>query len=270
MLFSAVTTGFAADIHLVPSDDGNHMVVINGPMVLGDEYKFASAIAGFSKLTISLNSPGGLTDVALFIGRVIRQRHYATLVPQGTICASACAMVWIAGSPRKMYQTSRIGFHATFVQTPVGYAISSEGNALVGAYYGEMGLGSAAIVYFTQAAPKSIKWLSAADASKIELEFEMLSSNALATQNSLSSIVFSPHGGSEPTGTIIRPGERAEIAGAPYNVLHGRGIESCRSACMEDDQCVGLNLYADGACTLLSRATGIQFREGVSSWAKTK
>jgi len=260
--------GFAADIHLVPSDDGNHIVVVDGPIIPGDEYKFASTIAGFSKLTISLSSSGGRTDVALFIGRVIRQRQYATLVPEKSVCASACAMIWVAGTPREMHESSRIGFHATFVQTKDGYAISSEGNALVGAYYAEMGLGSAVIVYCTQAPPNSVKWFSRSDGSAIGLETELVTATSISRPTSLTSIMFDPHPFGENLDDVVRPGEHSELLGIPYDVLNGRGVESCGLACSEDEQCVGANLYPNGACTLLSRQTGIRFQADVTSWQK--
>jgi hypothetical protein len=35
------------------------------------------------------------------IGVLIRVRSYATMVPAGAICASACALIWMAGLPRE-------------------------------------------------------------------------------------------------------------------------------------------------------------------------
>src|SRR5262245_7522285 len=49
---------------------------------------------------VSLNSRGGMAKDAVEIGLFIRNMEYATLVPTGKVCGSACVYIWAAGKPR--------------------------------------------------------------------------------------------------------------------------------------------------------------------------
>src|SRR5262247_473700 len=55
---------------------------------------------------VSLNSRGGMAKDAVEIGLFIRNMEYATLVPTGKVCGSACVYIWAAGKPRGLGQSS--------------------------------------------------------------------------------------------------------------------------------------------------------------------
>jgi hypothetical protein len=82
---------------------------------------------------------GGLIGPAMQIGELIRQRGMATFVPGERTCASACALIWVAGFPRFVGDTPQIGFHAAYDQD-TGQAAGA-GNAILGAYLRGLGFG---------------------------------------------------------------------------------------------------------------------------------
>ena len=90
---------------------------------------------------------------------------FSTVVSDQAVCTSACALIWLAGKERFMAPTSRIGFHASSTVENPGVEVSSNGNALVGAYLFEIGLKEPeTITYLTKASPQSMTWLTMSDA----------------------------------------------------------------------------------------------------------
>ena len=58
------------------------------------------------------SGPGGRVAAAIEIGQELRHRGMQTMVPANTDCASACALIWLAGARRTLMPGGRIGFHA--------------------------------------------------------------------------------------------------------------------------------------------------------------
>jgi hypothetical protein len=88
-------------------------VFLSGPIVAKDLQAFHNAVGDDEKLTVYLSSPGGEVHPATMIGVLIRVRSYATMVPAGAICASACALIWMAGVPRELGVRAHLGLHCT-------------------------------------------------------------------------------------------------------------------------------------------------------------
>ena len=156
-------SGAAADMkpEKVP-DSALHLVRITGEFEKSDYPKFMRAVAKLPLLfvVVLFNSPGGDLDSALSIGEEIKHRGFSTAVEAGAICASACALAWLAGDTRYMEPSSKIGFHAAYVREGQKAVEKGEGNALVGAYLERLGLSSDAIRYITRASPSDVQWLS--------------------------------------------------------------------------------------------------------------
>lgn len=87
-----------------------------------------------SSAVVLMNSNGGLLLPGLEIGKAIRLKGFTTVVPEGFQCASACALAWLAGTPRFMSPNGRVGFHAAYLEADGRRMPTSTGNALVGAY----------------------------------------------------------------------------------------------------------------------------------------
>jgi hypothetical protein len=85
---------------------------------------------------IHLNSNGGELREGYRLSELIRQRHLTTYT--STICASACTIAFLAGSPRYLAQDAWLGFHSSS-EEKTG-EISAKGNAAFYDMYHAAGL----------------------------------------------------------------------------------------------------------------------------------
>jgi len=167
----------AAEFRRTPTTDGADIIAIAGDFVLGDEKKFVDLALSSQRALVVLESPGGNLYAGIEIGRAIHLKGFATLVPDGVRCASACALAWLGGSPRVMGGTGQVGFHAVYTTNDGQPAISSTGNALVGAYLNQLGLSTSAVLYITTSPPEGMQWLSFADARRIGIDVQQTNSS---------------------------------------------------------------------------------------------
>src|SRR5205823_9267598 len=72
------------------------------------------------KALILLRSEGGNLIASLQIGRYIKNNGFATYVPGNSVCASGCAMIWLAGKSKMVDENAKIGFHAAYTVEKVG------------------------------------------------------------------------------------------------------------------------------------------------------
>jgi TonB family protein len=126
------------------------------------------------QVIVTLISYGGRAKEALQIGDWIRKRGMSTFVPGDRTCTSACALIWVAGRPRMVGDNPHIGFHAIF--DPKTRQETGTGNAVVGAYLRDLGLGYDAIAFMTRAGPTSVEWLTPDRAKEFRVAWAMLQS----------------------------------------------------------------------------------------------
>lgn len=159
--------------------DGNEpaFITIEGELALGDEKRFADAAVQATSAVVLLSSPGGNVLAGIEIGKAIRLKGFATAVPEGFLCASACALAWLGGSPRMMGDGSMVGFHAVYDSGNGRNSVSSGENAVVGAYLNQLGLPNGAIYYISEPQPDEMRWLSFDDAESIGIEVRRLPSD---------------------------------------------------------------------------------------------
>jgi len=174
ILLSTMATAYGADIQSSILNDGNHLVIVDGDLTKDDLPTFQRLVqAAPSGSTVGLRSNGGAVATGMGMGTLIRMRGLITLVIDDTTCASACAIAWLAGTPRLMGRKARIGFHAV----SIGGAETGAGNALVGAYLERLGLPERAIFYATIAGPKEMLWLTPENAKKFGIDLLVLNEN---------------------------------------------------------------------------------------------
>ena len=175
---AAPMSASAAKFQAFPIDCKGHpgcfLLTIDEDIVEGDGEKFEALIKknDVKLAVVGLNSTGGVVIEAHRIGRLIQEKGYGTYVPKWGVCASACAMVWMAGAPRQYDAKARIGFHGAYAVDKKGKVIgaTSGGNALAGSYYAHLGLSDPAILYMTTAGPKEMRWLTAKDAKEYGID----------------------------------------------------------------------------------------------------
>jgi hypothetical protein len=99
---SKPTSASASQITVDPSGE-TALIVIEGRLDQGDEDLFRARIADVHNLSVvvGLNSPGGDLHAGIEIGTIVRRmRGFATSVPAAFERASACGLIWLAGTPR--------------------------------------------------------------------------------------------------------------------------------------------------------------------------
>jgi hypothetical protein len=153
-----------------PKADGPDLIFIVGDFTLGDEKKFINVALNSTNAIVVFESPGGNLIASIEIGKAIHLKGFATFVPDTVQCSSACALAWLGGRVRYMSNTARVGFHAVYVENSGQAAVSSAGNALVGAYLNQLGLPTSAIIYITGAPPQGMQWLNFMDAQKYGID----------------------------------------------------------------------------------------------------
>lgn len=95
-----------------------------GTITPGTAERFAAEVEkrGAYVTTVVLNSPGGSVSDALAMGRLIREKGFATEVPADAHCASSCPLVFAGGVRRLAKAGASIGVHQVFAMAPGGGA----------------------------------------------------------------------------------------------------------------------------------------------------
>lgn len=144
----------AADIELldIPGQSVK-FVSIKGEILSGDGARFVDVVEGHDRVSVILESRGGVVKEALQIGAEIRLRNFATMVLPDDECFSACGLIWVSGARRYMSPTSKLGFHAAYREENGEYKESGVANAEIGSFLTHLGLRIEAIRFFTIAGP---------------------------------------------------------------------------------------------------------------------
>ena len=174
--FGLSASTLAADINVEPPEKTGDpaYITIDGEIKSGDDEKFRKIAAEYSKAVVRLNSGGGVIRPAMDIGRTIKLRGYATAIYKTDSCASACALIWLAGSKRFKFEGGEVGFHASYLDTDGTKLETGVGNALVGLYLSQLGFGEKTVIFATLAPPDKIFWLNENTASMSGIDFDTI------------------------------------------------------------------------------------------------
>jgi hypothetical protein len=88
-------------------------LIATGTITPGIAASFAAEIAkrGSYVKTVVLQSPGGSVQDALAMGRLIRDKKFATEVEDNRYCASSCPLIFAGGVERRAGANAAIGVH---------------------------------------------------------------------------------------------------------------------------------------------------------------
>jgi len=167
-----VTTPAWAAVEHSTLDRGVDAIVITGDILDGDDARFRDLSRRFPRAVVYLESAGGALVPAIEIGKLVHARHHATAVMDGRTCTSACALIWIAGTPRYLGQQGRLGFHASYSDEGGQLVETGVGNAMVGHYLAQLDLSEDAAVFATIASPYEINWLTPENSGEAGISFE--------------------------------------------------------------------------------------------------
>jgi hypothetical protein len=92
---------------------GGGRLIASGTITPGVSQSFAAETERHSEYirTVVLNSPGGSVTDALAMGRLIREKRFATEVEAGKYCVSSCPLVFAGGVDRRAGEGATIGVH---------------------------------------------------------------------------------------------------------------------------------------------------------------
>jgi hypothetical protein len=147
-------------------------IAIEGRLTLEDWHRFVGIVEQHPKAILVLgDSSGGQALPAMWMGRLARRAGYSTAVLPNKRCASSCALLWLAGSKRYLFPGAQVGFHAVYRTVGGKFIADPSDNAVVGAYFHEIGIVSEkAIRHLTKASPNEVTWLSLAEAEGFGIE----------------------------------------------------------------------------------------------------
>lgn len=143
-------------------------ILLYGPIQAGDmnELLTVQTASNTPKTVLFLESPGGDAREGLTIAKFVHNQKWGTAVVNKGQCLSACATIWIAGGAKFLSGDAIIGFHDVYSEN----GPSAPGNAIVGAFYGQLGLNDRVIQYLTSAPPDKFNYVNISLASEIGLE----------------------------------------------------------------------------------------------------
>jgi hypothetical protein len=158
----------AATITSVPGRRGSIVIDIHGMIATGDAEVFNQTVkrvsdAGKSIAIVRLNSPGGKLDEGAKLAFMIKFGRFATVVPPGAVCASACFLAFAAGDPKFAGPGALIGVHKAAGRGGVETKASGAATAAMAGFARELGVPSPIIARMVTTPPTQIAWLEPRD-----------------------------------------------------------------------------------------------------------
>lgn len=152
------------EFKMIEAEGLGEVMLVHGPIETGDTDRFTAYLAGMETppAAIALNSPGGVVQEALSIGRALREAQVDTVMMPGMVCLSSCPYVLAAGGERRISREASVGLHQHYYDTP-GYmpaflAVESiqHGQGRTLDYLIEMGVDAGLMRYSLNTPPEEI------------------------------------------------------------------------------------------------------------------
>ncbi|MBS9722237.1 hypothetical protein JYU29_16200 [Tianweitania sp. BSSL-BM11] len=148
--------------------DENGRLALTGRIIQGSAQTFVAKVKahGGAVNTVVINSPGGSLEDAMAMGRLIREKGFATEIPEGALCASSCPLMFAGGVARSAGQKAAIGLHQFYAapgsSNDAAAALSSAQatTARISRYLTEMGVDSALWLHALDTPPQALYYLS--------------------------------------------------------------------------------------------------------------
>ena len=169
---AAAAAPLTAAVQHSPLEGGTEGIYITGEILEPDQAAFEELAERYPEAVVSLESPGGSLLPAIAIGRLVRQEGFATVVLEQSTCNSACALIWLAGTPRYLEGAGNLGFHASYTEQGGQLVETGVGNAIVGHYLSQLDLSEKAVIFATSATPYEINNLTVGNSGEAEIAFE--------------------------------------------------------------------------------------------------
>ena len=225
-VLAAGSAAQAATFEVHRGDDLN-VLVVTEEIVPGDDEAFLVALTDATSdgqgALVVLASPGGALGAGMHIGLMIAEAGVPTFVPENEVCASACALAWLAGAPRMMTTESEIGFHQPYDERDGEMIPSIEANAVVGHYIATIGEGPEIVSFAVSAPPDRMAWLDMMTAQTIGLETVEVAASGIAMASAAPGI--------EGADRRIAPTDEAapQVASVPLPIMRQLTVQEFAS-----------------------------------------
>jgi hypothetical protein len=235
----------AAEILTYIPQAGPATILVRGELAMTDGLRFTEKTQNIEEAVVRFESPGGMMIAGLGIGRTIRSKGFATMVPSAAQCESACALAWLGGSQRYMGENARVGFHAAYLMRSGRPRRSDAAQAAVVDYLEQLQLPPRAISYMTSSPPQGLNMLTMGRAHDLGVEVNPPAADEMTT----GSIGEAP---AKPK-VAIRLLPQIDLYGSnlPDMPIEARTAEECEMQCTADSNCAAFTFNtAHSACFL--------------------
>ena len=195
---------------------GAGVLTASGEVRLGDDERLHTALhalpAGERVAALSLDSPGGDLEEGLRIAASVREARLPTMVGDSAKCASACVIVFAAGSHLFASTTALIGVHSASYRgsdTPDAQAAT----VLMARRLSEYGVPDAILGKMVTAHPSQVWWLSRSDLDSMRVDFNVPRTSAARVTLDVPQPASAP-----PPTPAFKPGFKVESAARGYHV----------------------------------------------------
>jgi hypothetical protein len=133
------------------------VLVMSGMIGRGSYREFRRAVSRSKAEVVVLEGPGGILGEALLIAEEVRRRGLTTVVAANGRCASACAIVFLAGRTKHMGRGAAVGLHAASFENGVA---DPQATSIMAGYLRELGVPANTLRRMASTAPQDIRWLT--------------------------------------------------------------------------------------------------------------
>lgn len=163
--FWILSSASAAEIKATPAKDNRVLITVNGELSQGDADIFKATVKaandnGKFVSNIRLNSIGGNLVEGVKLADAVRFGKISTNVGKNAVCASACFLIFAAGSTKYANYTAKIGVHGASDQAGEEVGDATVSMARVAK---ELGVPSAIIGRMVVTPPSDMVWLTPPD-----------------------------------------------------------------------------------------------------------
>jgi hypothetical protein len=158
----------AAEIKAVPVKDGRILIEVTGEILSGDSDKFSQTVkqandAGKFVANLRLNSEGGSLLEGVKLAEAVRFGKMSTNVGKRAVCASACFLVFAAGSTKFASYGAQIGVHGASEQGGSETVSSEAATVSMAKVAKELGVPPTIIGKMVVTPPSEMVWLTPED-----------------------------------------------------------------------------------------------------------
>jgi hypothetical protein len=152
-------------------------LTMTGRIIQGTAEAFAKEVQARGEYVkvVVIDSPGGSVEDAMAMARLIREQGYATEIPDGSLCASSCPLMFAGGVARSAGPKAAIGLHQFYAaagsSTDAVAALShaQATTARISRFLTEMGVDAALWLHALDTPPQALYYLTATEQTEYGL-----------------------------------------------------------------------------------------------------